>query len=592
MIIALVGHRGAGKTKCLERWRNVFADRAVAADFIDIDEQIADGEGKTLVEIFEADGESKFRHLEREKFFSVYDKASESGKLTFVALGAGFDFEIPEDVYVIWVQRDTDLKPRTFLDRPRLDMELTPSEEYLTRSIGREVKFQNIADERILFPEGHGEFGERGLNFEERYVAGSPVKVAAIITLREKLFSHRGKLDYWLSRRRAWQGVRYELRTDLLSRSSLELALNCVHSGILSYRTDREEITLPRGSDILTDWALELGEPTFAVNVLSLHDRWKNESLIAALERLTGSAKNNEYLKAAPMIFSFQELWDGFLWQQQDPERRSFLPRSMDGNWRWFRLLMKDRQPLNYISEGRSSVADQPSIFEWVGHFNEKNRFAAVLGDPIEHSLTPAYQSEYFSQIGIPVLRIKINESTWGKDTIEILKNLGLRYAAVTSPLKYLAGLLVESPQPINTLYWSEMQERWLGTNTDIEGFKTVCKKEVESVAVWGGGGVLPAINAVYPEASYFSATTGELKSGKGVEPEVLIWATGSKNRITGVWPNSQWRPKKIIDLNYSDDSPGKEYAHLVGAAYVSGLPMFLAQANFQRDFWSQCEWQ
>jgi hypothetical protein len=40
------------------------------------------------------------------------------------------------------------------------------------------------------------------------------------------------------------------------------------------------------------------------------------------------------------------------------------------------------------------------------------------------------------------------------------------------------------------------------------------------------------------------------------------------------------------VDLNYTDDSGGREYAQRVKAEYRSGVKMFRAQAQHQRDFW------
>ncbi|MNL62489.1 hypothetical protein D3C87_1865150 [compost metagenome] len=56
--------------------------------------------------------------------------------------------------------------------------------------------------------------------------------------------------------------------------------------------------------------------------------------------------------------------------------------------------------------------------------------------------------------------------------------------------------------------------------------------------------------------------------------------------------PPPEWRPAMILDLNYKEDSMGREYAQSFGANYTSGLVMFLAQAQGQRAFWSQCEEQ
>ncbi|OQW50422.1 MAG: hypothetical protein A4S09_01115 [Proteobacteria bacterium SG_bin7] len=590
MVTVIVGHRGSGKTSFLHRWMESVRD----AEFIDLDEKITLVTGKSASDLFESEGEKSFRHIEKEMFYSIYDSIREKSRNVVIALGAGFDFDLPEDVYVVWAQRETDLMPRTFLNRPRLESDLLPSEEYLLRAETRERKFNDIADEKILFPEGFPLFDERIRRVEERILLSDKIRVSGIITLTSQVLRDNAKFDFWLSRRRNWQDLKYEIRNDLLDQGDLVFALNCTRGGIFSYRqiNDAEippEIVKSYSSENLTDWAIELGKCPFdSIDILSLHERFENETLNSALKRLECFGKGTEQLKAAPLVQSFAELFEGFEWQQQDPERRSFLPRSMDGRWRWFRVLMKERQNLNYIREGRGVVLDQPSFLEWVGHYNEHNRFAAVLGDPIEHSFTPAYQSNYFYESGTPILRIKVTEGEWD-EAIVVLKKLGLKYAAVTSPLKAHAAELVNSSFPINTLYWNETKNIWMGENTDRIGAKKL-REEKNGVAVWGGGGVLPSVAEHYPNASFYSASTGKLKSGSEESPEVVVWATGRRNMLMGTWPSSSWKPKKVVDLNYSDDSPGKEYAQLVGAEYFSGLPMFFAQADKQRDFWSRCE--
>jgi shikimate 5-dehydrogenase len=43
-----------------------------------------------------------------------------------------------------------------------------------------------------------------------------------------------------------------------------------------------------------------------------------------------------------------------------------------------------------------------------------------------------------------------------------------------------------------------------------------------------------------------------------------------------------------VLDLNYSADSPGKQYAQRCGAHYYGGLAFFTAQAEAQRQFWQR----
>ncbi len=72
----------------------------------------------------------------------------------------------------------------------------------------------------------------------------------------------------------------------------------------------------------------------------------------------------------------------------------------------------------------------------------------------------------------------------------------------------------------------------------------------------------------------------------KNDSPKVVVWAVGRKRHKN--FPPDSWRPDTVVDLNYSDDSPGKEYAVKIGAKYVSGEIMFKAQAQQQREFWTK----
>ena len=113
-----------------------------------------------------------------------------------------------------------------------------------------------------------------------------------------------------------------------------------------------------------------------------------------------------------------------------------------------------------------------------------------------------------------------------------------------------------------------------------------------EEVFVWGGGGTLEMMQKVLPGAVYFSSRSAQVRHANpladSLVPKVLIWAA-PRGKET-LWPSSMWRPRLVLDLNYKEDSMGREYAQKVGAKYQTGLSMFLAQAQGQRVFWTQCE--
>ncbi|MCB0412641.1 MAG: hypothetical protein KDD22_08955, partial [Bdellovibrionales bacterium] len=68
--------------------------------------------------------------------------------------------------------------------------------------------------------------------------------------------------------------------------------------------------------------------------------------------------------------------------------------------------------------------------------------------------------------------------------------------------------------------------------------------------------------------------------------PYDLIWAVPRNRMKNCVWPPESWDVKRVFDLNYAEDSPGKEYALDQGAEYFDGSEMFQIQASEQRKFW------
>lgn len=82
MIIALTGFMGSGKTTV----GRVVAD-ALGCPFLDLDEIIVKKAGKSIPQIFEADGEAGFRKLEKKELEKTIAKYAES--TIVLALGGG-----------------------------------------------------------------------------------------------------------------------------------------------------------------------------------------------------------------------------------------------------------------------------------------------------------------------------------------------------------------------------------------------------------------------------------------------------------------------------------------------------------------------
>jgi len=128
-----------------------------------------------------------------------------------------------------------------------------------------------------------------------------------------------------------------------------------------------------------------------------------------------------------------------------------------------------------------------------------------VIGNPIEHSLSPKLHNHWFEKNNINAIYNKkqINESDI-KDIISELRNEKIDGINVTVPFKqsiipFVDELSVEAnnAQSVNTIY--KENNKVLGHNTDISGFELAIKKKSydikgKKIFILGAGGVVPSI--------------------------------------------------------------------------------------------------
>lgn len=556
VITLIVGHRGVGKSTFLRQLKKSQTDLLV----FDLDQEIEALQKTSVFEIFAKQGEPAFRELERTVLQSLIHKTKANA---FIAVGAGFEGPIPKNLNVLWLRRSTDANGRCFLNRPRLMPEISPLEESLALYRSRDARFRAWAKgNQLWLPEGddQGEF-----LLDQRFL-----KVPFDLTLRPE---GRGPV----------QNVRrLEIREDWFSVQQVkEIFKNETATALIFAK--RRLGPLPSLPDsVLVDFPLEMGPVPARANIVSLHER--DEVLTTSLERLSPFDK---ILKLAVEIRSFSELLEGHNWWLADPTRRAFLPCSKDGRWRWYRSLFGPRMPIHYFRENEGSALDQPLLWQSVLQPQMKDRFAAVLGSPVEHSRSPLEHLPTFKEAGIPFVAIPISEEDWS-EAWPVLLHLGLRFAAVTSPLKAAAFSVVteindqiRELQSVNTL--TIFNNKIFGHNTDDLALEHM-KSELagKAVMVWGGGGVKSTLRKLWPQAEFVSARKG--LDGVSKPPDLLIWAVGRSRDFR--FPPATLRPGLVVDLNYTDDSPGLEWAVLNNLPYQSGLRMFKLQAEFQRRIW------
>ena len=580
MITVLIGHRGVGKTNFLQRIRDVHASYKQDVLTVDLDQEIAKKVGLSVLEIFAKMGEQKFREIESSLFRQLYEQYRSHTGSVVIALGAGFEFVLPSGVHVLWVRRTSDDRGRIFLDRPRLEIAKRPLDEFLSRGKPRSERFRQMAREHCYLREGALQDPEIDAFFwglKEEPLGGS-------ITVMPWMLYER-----YFEKRKKWQVRFYELRDDLLNREQIMTAMKWIpqKQRILARRRRESGFTPEELQTHKVDWPLELGVPPRDVSdlIVSLHDRSK--LLEQDLERL--AFHKTAYLKFAGKIRSLAELRTGHRWWSEHPERRSFLPNSESGDFRWYRSLWGRQMEIAYVREDEGTSLDQPLLAEWLSTRAFEKHFAAILGDPVEHSWTPVEQQAFFAEHGCPVVKIRISREEGSLINLELLRSMGLVAAAVTSPLKPVFF----PPNTLNTVAWDFAQGGWQGINTDGVGMSAALAEvkaagiSVERWAVWGGGGTLPVLKEQLGPVSFFAARTGHPRSAQDGPLSVtqgLVWAAGNE---TAVLPPSTYRPLVVLDLSYTENSLAREFALTSGARYFSGSTLFRAQAAAQREFFT-----
>ena len=128
-----------------------------------------------------------------------------------------------------------------------------------------------------------------------------------------------------------------------------------------------------------------------------------------------------------------------------------------------------------------------------------------VIGNPVEHSLSPKLHGYWFKKYGIDAIyeKVQVLDAELEK-VISKIKKGEINGANVTVPhkskvIKHLDALSedAEKTQSVNTIYLGA--NGITGHNTDIEGFEESLRyvkynAKDKDVLILGGGGVVPSI--------------------------------------------------------------------------------------------------
>jgi shikimate dehydrogenase len=263
---------------------------------------------------------------------------------------------------------------------------------------------------------------------------------------------------------------------------------------------------------------------------------------------------------------------------------------------------------------------------------NAHTQFCGVIGNPVEHSLSPAIHNAAFQKLGLNFVYLAFRVEAIG-DAIKGLRTLGnFRGASVTIPHKVAAVPFLDSVEPtarhigaINTIVAAG--EILKGYNTDATGALRALRESSvalkgRQVVIIGSGGAARAIafalgsetgidrlTILGIDGQERTALARDLQSKTGMsvqdlpldegtlrrllpDAHVLIHCTpmgmSPKVRETSVPATVLHAGLTVMDIVYNPrDTRLLKEAKAAGCRVIPGLEMFLHQAAAQFELWT-----
>jgi len=242
-----------------------------------------------------------------------------------------------------------------------------------------------------------------------------------------------------------------------------------------------------------------------------------------------------------------------------------------------------------------------------------------VIGNPIEHSLSPALHNYWIKINGINAIyeKLQLNEDELEQIILQV-KEKKINGINVTVPFKkavipYLDELSIEaeSTQSVNTI--SLKNNRVIGHNTDIIGFQTSIKSskynlENKEILILGAGGVVPsviyALTKMKPSKIMISNRTKEKAENikrlfKNIE--IIEWGKISNFDMIINATSLGLKKNDNLNLNFSSISGKKFFYDVIynpsetnflkigknlGSQTLNGKLMFIYQALSAFNIW------
>ena len=245
-----------------------------------------------------------------------------------------------------------------------------------------------------------------------------------------------------------------------------------------------------------------------------------------------------------------------------------------------------------------------------------------VIGNPIDHSLSPKLQNYWLKENNIDATYDKVKlEDPQIKNFIQDIKKQKVAGCNVTVPFKktvipYLDKLSpeAEQTQSVNTI--TLYNDHLVGHNTDIVGFETAIKRlnfsiNGKKVLILGAGGVVPSIifalkNMHVQEITISNRTREKAKNLKILFNDLKILEWGNLNNFDVlINATSLGLNNETINLDFSSLGPDKLFYDVIynphetnflkmgkqlGYKTENGKTMFVYQALEAFKLWHKIE--
>ena len=206
-----------------------------------------------------------------------------------------------------------------------------------------------------------------------------------------------------------------------------------------------------------------------------------------------------------------------------------------------------------------------------------RTTLVGLIGNPVEHSLSPAMQNAAFAARGLDWAYVPLLvEDDRVEDAVRGLVALGFAGANVTAPHKAAAARAAGSElDSVNVLVVRDGQVEAHSTDTAI-----LYGLAAERPTIVGAGGSATAFRVALPDARVFSRR-GQWPPAV-TDSDLVVHATSERDEVLFALSEGQ----TLIDLPYPETATGRA-AREAGAAVISGLEVLVAQGAASFELWT-----